>query len=74
MAPRSDKKEFRTSVILTEPQYKRVVEIAEANDASIAWVLRQALDRYLEAQGRAIGEAPGGSRPSSTSDTEEGRE
>lgn len=73
MAPRSGKKEFRTSVILTEPQYKRVVEIAEANDASIAWVLRQALDRYLEAQGRSVGEAAGSSRPSSTSDAEEGR-
>lgn len=51
MAPRSMKKEFRTSVILTEPQHKRVLEIAEAHDASIAWVLRQALDRYLEALG-----------------------
>jgi predicted transcriptional regulator len=49
MAPRSSKKEFRTSVILTEAQHRRVLDIARANDASIAWVLRQALDRYLEA-------------------------
>jgi predicted transcriptional regulator len=35
---------------LTEGQFKRVREIAQANDASIAWVLRQAVDRYLEAQ------------------------
>jgi hypothetical protein len=48
MAPRSSRKEFRTSVILTEGQFKRVREIAQANDASIAWVLCQALDRYLE--------------------------
>jgi len=51
MAPRSSRKEFRTSVILTEGQFKRVREIAQANDASIAWVLRQAIDRYLEAKG-----------------------
>lgn len=51
MAFRSSRKEFRTSVILTEGQFKRVREIAQANDASIAWVLRQAVDRYLEAQG-----------------------
>ncbi|MBX9813438.1 MAG: ribbon-helix-helix domain-containing protein [Qipengyuania sp.] len=53
MAPRSSRKEFRTSVILTEGQFKRVREMAQANDASIAWVLRQAVDRYLEAQGAA---------------------
>lgn len=51
MASGSSRKEFRTSVILTEGQFKRVREIAQANDASIAWVLRQAVDRYLEAQG-----------------------
>jgi hypothetical protein len=38
MASRSSKKEFRTSVILTETQFKRVRKIARANDASIAWV------------------------------------
>jgi len=54
LAPKSSKKEFRTTVILTEAQHKRVLDIARANDASIAWVLRQALDRYLEAQGRPL--------------------
>jgi hypothetical protein len=53
MAPRTNKKEFRTSVILTEAQHRRVLDIALANDASIAWVLRQALDQYLEALGKA---------------------
>lgn len=48
MISRSRKKEFRTSVILTDDQFRRVREFAEANDASIAWVLRQAVDRYLE--------------------------
>ena len=46
MASRPNRKEFRTSVILTEAQFKSVRDIAKANDASIAWVLRQALDRY----------------------------
>ncbi|MEW5704332.1 MAG: hypothetical protein AB1781_07090 [Pseudomonadota bacterium] len=52
MAARPERKEFRTSVILTETQFKRVRDIARTNDASIAWVLRQALDRYLDMQGR----------------------
>jgi predicted transcriptional regulator len=54
MAARSSRKEFRTSVILTEGQFKRVREMAQSNDTSIAWVLRQAIDRYLEAQGAAL--------------------
>ena len=53
MASRSSRKEFRTSVILTEGQFKGVREIAQATDASIAWVLRQAIDRYLDAQSGA---------------------
>lgn len=53
MVSRSSGKEFRTSVILTEGQANRVREIAQANDASIAWVLRQAVDRYLETQSAA---------------------
>jgi len=51
MVSRSSRKEFRTSVILTETQFKRVRETARANGVSIAWMLRQAVDRYLEAQG-----------------------
>jgi hypothetical protein len=46
----SSKKEFRTSVILTEAQFNKVREVARASDASIAWVVRQAVDRYLEAE------------------------
>jgi hypothetical protein len=43
-------KSSELSVILTQGQFKRVWDIAHANDASIAWVLRQAVDRYLKAQ------------------------
>jgi len=48
---RSSRKESRTSVILTEDQFKQVREIARANDVSVAWVLRRAVDDYLETQG-----------------------
>lgn len=65
MASRSSGKEFRTSVILTERQVKRVREIAQANDASIAWVLRQAVDRYLETQS-ATSVTQGGKPPGTT--------
>ncbi len=50
MASRSSRKESRISVIMTAGRVKRVREIVQANDTSIAWVLRQAVDRYLEAQ------------------------
>jgi hypothetical protein len=65
MPSRSSRKEFRTSVILTEGQFKRIREMAQANDASIAWVLRQAVDRYLEAQS-ATSVRQAGKPPSTT--------
>jgi hypothetical protein len=53
MAPKSAaRKEFRTTVILTAAQVRRIRELAAANDASIAWILRQAVDKYLAANGR----------------------
>ncbi|MBI5113390.1 MAG: hypothetical protein HZA68_15605 [Rhodovulum sp.] len=62
MAPTSSKKEFRTSVILTEAQHRRILDLARAHDASIAWVLRQALDRYLETQGAVAKDTHGHNR------------
>ena len=59
MVSRSSRKEFRTSVILTEGQFKQVREIARANDVSIAWVLRRAVDDYLEKQGTPAPELVG---------------
>ena len=47
----------RTSLILTEAQFQRIRDIADENDASIGWVLRQAIDRYLEGVDRRIGDA-----------------
>lgn len=68
MARRLSRKAFRTTVILTELQHKRILEIAEANDASIAWVLRQALDRYLETEGKPTRGSDAKTCPSSGSD------
>jgi len=57
MASRSRRKEFRSSVILTEGQFTRVRENAQANDASIAWVLRQTFDRYLAQSALSVRQA-----------------
>jgi len=38
------------------------LDLARAHDASIAWVLRQALDRYLETQGAVAKDTHGHNR------------
>ena len=48
MATRS-RKPVRTSVVLPEGAYVRVQRMAAANDVSIAWVIRQAVQRFLDA-------------------------
>ena len=47
MAIRS-RKPVRTSVVLPEDAYARVQRMAAANDVSIAWVIRQAVQRFLD--------------------------
>ena len=47
MATRS-RKPVRTSVVLPEEAYVRVQRMAAANDVSIAWVIRQAVQRFLD--------------------------
>lgn len=37
----------RLSVSLTEEQYSELTEIAEKNKVSIAWVVREAIERLL---------------------------
>lgn len=48
------RKDFRTSVILSEQQYNQLQELAEANDSSIARLIRQALTFFLESQQKSI--------------------
>ena len=42
------RKEYRTSVILTEEQHQQLNAVALRHDASIAWVIRQAVMRMLQ--------------------------
>ena len=44
----SSRKPVRTSVVLPEEAYARVQRMAAANDVSIAWVIRQAVQRFLD--------------------------
>lgn len=39
---------IRTSVSLPKEQHAQLEEIAETNDVSIAWVIRQAVNQFLE--------------------------
>lgn len=40
----------RTSVILPDEVYEKIAKLAEKNDVSVAWVIRQAVVRFLEDQ------------------------
>ena len=45
------KRRIRTSVILTEEVYARVQALAETNDVSTAWMIRHAIQKFLEEHG-----------------------
>lgn len=52
MSPASRKKStpktsHRLSVSLTEEQHSELIEIAEKNRVSVAWVVREAIERLL---------------------------
>jgi len=47
--PARAEKSVRTSVLLPKEAYDRVQEIADANDVSAAWVIRQAVLQFLQA-------------------------
>lgn len=42
------RKDFRTSVILSEEQHRKLNAMAEENDVSVAWLIRQAITRLLD--------------------------
>ena len=54
MAKLKDKR-VRTSVILSEDIYAKIVEMSEANDVSVAWVMRQAIVKFLGDTGNKKG-------------------
>lgn len=43
-----DKSAHRLSVSLTAEQYRELSEIARKNRVSVAWVIREAIDRLLK--------------------------
>lgn len=50
-----DRKTIRTSVLLPESVHRQVQAMADANDVSSAWVLRMAVQRFLdECQGQHV--------------------
>lgn len=42
------RKDFRTSVILSEDQHLKLNAIALKKDVSVAWVIRQAISKMLD--------------------------
>lgn len=46
--PASDRKTVRTSVILPEDIHLQVQVLADANHVSSAWVIRMAIQRFLD--------------------------
>jgi predicted transcriptional regulator len=48
----SPRRSIRTSVLLPEDAYARIQALADANDVSAAWVIRAAVEKFLEEHGR----------------------
>lgn len=48
MTQQSVRRSMRTSVILSEGQYARLSEIANKSDVSVAWIIRQAVQQFLD--------------------------
>ena len=46
--PRQNKQTARLSVSLEKEVYERVTALADAHDVSTAWIIRKAVNAYLE--------------------------
>ena len=46
--PKSDKQLTRLTVTLDAERYAKICQLANQNDASAAWVIRRAIDSYLD--------------------------
>ncbi|MCF6249822.1 MAG: ribbon-helix-helix domain-containing protein [Methylococcaceae bacterium] len=44
-------KSVRITVSIPEPQHKQIQQLAEENNLSVAWVVRQAVSHFLEKNG-----------------------
>jgi len=61
IAPSSVQVGTRLSVTLPADHYRQMQQVAEQKKVSIAWVIRDAVDRYLATHG-APGPGPGSAR------------
>lgn len=47
------RKDVRLTVSLEDQDYRALTEIAKARDASLSWVIRQAIRHFIETSGGA---------------------
>ncbi|MEW8701772.1 MAG: ribbon-helix-helix domain-containing protein [Candidatus Thiodiazotropha sp.] len=55
-------KTVRASISFSEDVYKQLEQIAQANKVSLAWVVRQAADKYIHDVGTEAFEIPAKNR------------
>jgi len=48
MRSNQSKKDYRTTVILSEEHHAQMVDLANRGDVSVAWLIRQAIGKFLE--------------------------
>lgn len=48
LVEKNKKRSIRTSVVLTNLQYEYIAEVARIGDLSVAWVIRQAVQQFVE--------------------------
>ena len=65
----ADRKTIRTSVLLSEGAHLQVQALADANSVSAAWVIRLAIQRFLQEQGGQL-ELPLRTSPYKESDSD----
>lgn len=53
------RKATRLTVSLEEQDYRTLSEIALARDASVSWVIRQAIRQFIEGTVKPAGQLPG---------------
>jgi len=51
-------KSVRITVSIPELQHKQILQLAEENNLSVAWVVRQAVSHFLEKNGDARAFSP----------------
>jgi len=50
--PQEKKRSMRTSVVISEAQHAQLEKLAGQNDVSVAWIIRQAIQQFLDRNAR----------------------